>query len=91
MLLPSLVLHPTQIYPREDHKQFGNENPEIPKNHQPDSPIMSKFKKEYPAVFNGIGKLKGHEVHLHLKDNAEPIVQKPQKIHFISVNRQKIN
>ncbi|CAB4039366.1 Hypothetical predicted protein [Paramuricea clavata] len=45
--------------PQEDHKQFGNENPDIPKNHQPDSPIMSKFKKEYPAVFNGIGKLKG--------------------------------
>ena len=68
--------------PREDHKQFGNENPEIPKNHQPDSPTMSKFKKEYPAVFNGIGKLKGHEVHLHLKDNAKPIVQKPRKIPF---------
>ena len=68
--------------PREDHKQFGNENPEIPKNHQPDSPIMSKFKNEYPAVFNGIGKLKGHEVHLHLKDNAKPIVQKPRKIPF---------
>jgi hypothetical protein len=68
--------------PREDHKQFGNENPEIPKNHQPDSPIMSKFKKEYPAVFNDIGKLKRHEVHLHLKDNAKPIVQKPRKIPF---------
>jgi hypothetical protein len=27
--------------PREDHKQFGNEKPEIPKKHQPDSPIMS--------------------------------------------------
>ncbi|CAB3994280.1 Hypothetical predicted protein [Paramuricea clavata] len=39
---------------------------EIPKNHQPDSPIMSKFKKECPRGFNGIGKLKGHEGHLHL-------------------------
>jgi hypothetical protein len=70
--------------------KFRNWNPkidkildsEIPKNHQPDSPIMSKFKKECPAVFSGIGKLKGHEVHLHLKDNAKPIVQKPRKIPF---------
>ena len=65
--------------PREDHKQFGNENPEIPKSNQPDSPEMSQFKNEleYPTVFGGIGKLKGHEVHLHLKDNAKSIVQKP--------------
>ncbi|XP_028412196.1 uncharacterized protein LOC114535019 [Dendronephthya gigantea] len=26
--------------PRDDHNQFGNENPENPKNHQPDSPTM---------------------------------------------------
>ena len=68
--------------PREDHKQFGNENPEISKSNQPDSPEMSQFKNEYPTVFGGIGKLKGHEVHLHLKDNAKPIVQKPRKIPF---------
>jgi hypothetical protein len=36
---------------REDHKQFGNKNPEIPKNHQPDSPIMSKFEKKYLSIF----------------------------------------
>ncbi|CAB4026619.1 Transposon Tf2-9 poly [Paramuricea clavata] len=54
----SLLLSRSYTDPREDHKQFGNENPEIPKNHQPDSPIMSKLKKEYPSVFNGIGKLK---------------------------------
>ena len=70
----------TSYTDREDNKQFGNENPEIPKNHQPDSPIMSKFKKEYPAVFSGIGKLKCHEVHVHVKDSAKSIVLKPRKI-----------
>ena len=42
---------------------------------------MLKFKNKYTVVFPGIGKLKGHEVHLHLKDNVKP-VQKPQKIPF---------
>ena len=43
---------------------------------------MLKFKNKYTVVFPGIGKLKGHEVHLHLKDNAKLSVQKPQKIPF---------
>ena len=52
------------------------EKPEVPESSTPDSPLMSRFRKEYPAVFGGIGKLKGREAHLHLKDNAKPIVQK---------------
>ena len=43
---------------------------------------MSQFKNEYPTVFDDSGKLKGHEVHLHLKDNAKPIAQKPREIIF---------
>ena len=43
---------------------------------------MSKLKQEYPTVFNGIGKLKDHEVHLHLKNDAKPVVQKPRKTPF---------
>ena len=68
--------------PREDHAEFGNESPPALKNKKPDSPIMSKLKQEYPTVFNGIGKLKDHEVHLHLKNDAKPVVQKPRKTPF---------
>ena len=68
--------------PREDHAEFGNESPPALKNKKPDSPKMSKLKQEYPTVFNGIGKLKDHEVHLHLKNDAKPVVQKPRKTLF---------
>ena len=70
------------IDPREDHAEFGNESPPALKTKKPDSPIMSKLKQEYHTVFNGIGKLKDHEVHLHLKNDAKPVVQKPRKAPF---------
>ena len=79
------------VDPQKDHVQFGNENPETPKSSPPNSPIISRLKKEYPAVFDGIGKFKGQEVHLPLKENAKPIVEKPGKYHSIYANRLKRN
>ena len=74
---------PALTDPREDHAEFGNESPPALKNKKPDSPIMSKLKQEYPTVFNSIGKLKDHEVHLHLKNYAKPVAaQKPRKTPF---------
>ena len=67
----------------EDQERFGDENPDVPtKPHTQRHPFVTRLSKDYQGVFDGIGKLHDYQVHLHLKPNAKPVVQKPRKVPF---------
>ncbi|KAL8567036.1 hypothetical protein ACOMHN_027465 [Nucella lapillus] len=44
--------------------------------------INTDYTKAHPQLFEGLGKLKGHKVHLHVRDDAHPVAQPPRRIPF---------
>ena len=56
---------------------------------------MEKLTKDYPTVFQGIGKLKDYEVKLHIDTSVTPVAQSARRIHFhlrkkVSVELKKL-
>lgn len=41
---------------------------------------ITRYKNKYPNLFNGIGKLKGKQVQLHINENISPIAQQHRRI-----------
>ena len=44
---------------------------------------------KYPTLFQGIGKLRGVEVKLHIDKRVNPVAQQPKKFHFTSAKKWK--
>ena len=51
-------------------------------NHVKHMPAYEQLLKQYPALFDGIGKLKGVEVKLHIDPTVPPVAQKARRIPF---------
>ena len=51
-------------------------------NHVKNTLAYEQLLKQYPALFNGIGKLKGVEVKLHIDSAVSPVAQKARRIPF---------
>ena len=52
-------------------------------NHVSDTVLVhEQLCRQYPGIFNGIGKLKGVEVKLHIDSSVPPIAQKARRIPF---------
>ena len=51
-------------------------------NHVKNTLAHEQLLKQYPTLFNGIGKLKGVEVKLHIDSAVSPVAQKARRIPF---------
>lgn len=50
---------------------------------QVESEITSKYvEHRYPEIVHGVGKLKDHQVHLHIDPNVQPTAQKHRRVPF---------
>ena len=47
-----------------------------------DDTFVGELKPKYPSVFQGIGKLKGYQLKLHVDPSVTPVVQKVQRVPF---------
>ena len=47
-----------------------------------DDTLVGQLKAKYPSVFHGIGKLKGHQLKLHVDPSVTPVVQKMRRVPF---------
>jgi len=43
---------------------------------------IEKLKQEYPQLFRGVGKLKNHQVKLHIDHNVKPVAQPHRRTPF---------
>lgn len=43
---------------------------------------LQAYKSQYPALFTGVGKLKNHQVHLHIDPSVPPVAQRHRRIPF---------
>ena len=57
--------------------------PGFPVNHVLDTvPVHKQLCRQYPGIFNGIGKLKGVEVKLHIDQSVPPVAQQARQFPF---------
>jgi hypothetical protein len=46
------------------------------------SPTAEKLIKEYDELFHGLGKLKGHQIKLHIDESVPPVAQPHRRVPF---------
>ena len=46
------------------------------------APEVKELQEEFPGVFEGLGKLKGHKVHLHIDESVKPVKEPPRQVAF---------
>ena len=47
--------------------------------------LASELKMKYPKAFQGTGKLKDFELHLHVDPNVPPVAQKLRRVPFVKI------
>ena len=55
---------------------------DIQLHHISNTPMCEQLCRQYPSVFEGIGKLKGTKVQLHIDTKVTPVEQKARRIPF---------
>ena len=50
--------------------------------HDADPPIPTTLLNEYKEIFSGVGKMKGHQVKLHIDNKVKPVAQPHRRIPF---------
>ena len=55
---------------------------DIQLNHISSTPMCEQLCRKYPSVFEGIGKLKGIKLQLHINTKVAPVAQKARRIPF---------
>ena len=54
-----------------------------------DETLKQQLSKAYPGVFNGVGKLKGVQAHLHVDPDVIPVAQKQRRVPFALEHKVK--
>ena len=54
-----------------------------------DESFKQQLVAQYPTVFNGVGKLKGYQAHLHIDPNKAPVAQKQRRVPFALESKVK--
>ena len=74
---------PSQVSAISCHKNDNQpENNDFESLKSKTQPSTASILSKYENVFTGLGKLKAHPVHFHLKPNAKPIIQPPRQIPY---------